>query len=232
MELRYLFENKKITSLNELSDDELMEQLESSESNEIDIVKNVKIIEDPILDFIKNFGLKSGKYPVPAKALAILYRKTTTDKYTRENIFINKIRQFFRVVNKMVYLNKSNFHFHAQIEILLNKKRKPRLTTETVTKNLIQFIEESGIKKGPIAVPDFIIYHIYRDFCFRKKRNPLTKYNFYIFIDKILDKTTTQYGDSYLVNNKGDLYNVKHYEKIQKIYQKTKTSSKKRSKKN
>jgi hypothetical protein len=231
MELRCLLENKKIKSLNELTDEELMNQLDDSESNEIDSVKNVKIIQDPILDFIQQFNLQAGKYPVPARALAILYRKTTNDKFVRDQIFINKIRQFFRVVQNMVYVNKSVFHFHAQIEILLNKKRKIRLTTEAVSRNLLEFLEGSGIKKGPIAVPNFIIYHIYKDFCFRKNRTPVTKNNFYIFADKTWDKTITQYGESYLVNNKGDLYDVKQYKKIQKIYQKTKKDSKKRSKK-
>lgn len=222
MELHCLSNEKKLKHITELTDEELFEQLENSENNDIDLYKNVQIIQTPILDFIQRFEIKPGKFPVPAKALAVLYRKTTEDKFIKEASFINKMRMYFRIVNNMIYINKSVFHFHTQLEIILNKKRKPTLTTERFTQHVIKFLEESEIKKGPIPVPDFILYHIYKEYCFRKRQSPMSKINFCLFADKMWKSTTTQYGKAYLVNNKGDLYDVKQYKKIQKIYQKRK----------
>ena len=219
MELHCLLD-KKIKHISELTAEELLEQLESADSNEVDELQQVQIIQTPLLDFIHKFDIKSGKYPVPVKALALLYRKTTSDIRIKELTFTNQIRQYFRVVNKMVYINKSAFHYHAQLEILLNKKRRFRLTTEAFTKHVMRFLEDTGIKKGTVPVPCIILYHIYREHCLKIKRNPMAKINFFLLGDKLWEKTKTQYGESYLVNNKGDLYHVKNYKKIQEIYEK------------
>jgi hypothetical protein len=223
--------NKKIKHITELTDDELFNQLDESENSEISELENVQIIQTPILDFIKKFDIKSGKYRVPVKALSILYKKTMNDSRINQFSFINKMRQYFRIVDNMIYINKSAFHYHAELEILLNKKRKVRITTEAFTKHVIKFLEDTAIKKGPIPVPCFVLYHIYKQYCYRIKRLPMAKINFYLFADKLWDKTTTQHGESYLVNNKGDLYHVKEYKKIQKIYEKKQKTVKRTLKK-
>jgi hypothetical protein len=212
--------NKKIKHISELTDEELFKQLEGSENLDIDELQSVQIIQTPLLDFIHKFDIKQGKFPVPAKALAMLYRKTTGDTRIKETSFINKMRQYFRVIDNMVYINKSVFHFHAELETLLNKKRRVRITSEAFTKHVLKFLDDTGIKKGPVPVPCIILYHIYREYCYKIKRTPIAKMNFYLFADKLWEKITTQHGESYLVNNKGDLYNAKDYKKIQKIYEK------------
>lgn len=213
-------ENRKIKHLSDLTEEELLNQLESSEESEVGELQTVQVIQTPLLEFIHRFDIRSGKYPVPARALVMLYRRTCGDKRTKMHTFINQIRQYFRVQKNMIYINKSAFHYHAELEVLINKKRKARLTTEKFTRHTLEFIEQSGIKKGPVPVPCIVIYHMYCEFSTKKSRIPMAKSNFFMIGDRLWDTTTTQYGESYLVNNKGDFYHVREYEKIKKIYEK------------
>lgn len=231
MERREFLENKKIKHISELTAEELLEQLEKSEETEIGELQQVQVIQTPILDFIHKYNLKPGKFPVPSKALVMLYRKSTNDSNLPEKHFINKMRMYFRVVDNMIYVSKTAFHYNAQLEILLNKKRKSLLTTESFMNHVFKFIEVSEIKKGPVPVPYYVLYHIYEQYCFRNKLKPMAKTNFNLVADKLWNKTTTRYGESYLVNNKGDLYKLKDYEKIKKEYEKNTTTKGYRTKK-
>jgi hypothetical protein len=215
-----LLSNKKIKHISELTEEELLAQLEEAESTDIGALQQVQIIQTPLLDFIHRFDLKPGKHPVPIRAITLLYRKTTTDRRIKQAVLANRLRMYFRIVDNMVYINKSSFQIQANLEKYLNRKRRIPLTTESFTKNIISFLEHSGIKEGPVPVPCYVIYHIYREYCDRVKRKPVAKSNFFIVGDRLWPKTTTQYGESYLVNNKGDLYHVKKYKEIEKIYSK------------
>jgi hypothetical protein len=217
---RLCLSDKKIKHISELTPDELFKQLEIASSNDITELQSTQVEQSPVLDFIYKFEIKSGKYPVPVKPLIFLYRKTTTDKYIKEAQFLTQLRMYFKVKDNMIFLNHSAFHFHCQLEKFLNKKRRPRLTTEAFTKHVIQFLDDTGIKKGPTPVPVLVLYHIYREYCARKQKTPMAKMNFKLLCEKLWDKTETQYGVSYLVNNKGDLYHVKKYKQIQEIYEK------------
>lgn len=212
--------DKKIKHITELTAEELFSELENSESTEIGKLEQVQLVKTPILDFIHKFDIKSGKYPVPVKALVILYRKTSGDSRIKQTTFINQMRQYFRIVDNMLHINKNSFHYHFQLEIILNKKRRSRLTTESFTKHVLKFLDDTGITKGTVPVPDIILYHLYREYCFKIKRKPMAKINFFLLGDRLWEKIKTQHGDSYLVNNKGDLYHVKNYKKIKEIYEK------------
>jgi hypothetical protein len=212
--------NNKIKHISELTAEELFEQLEISEESQVGELQTVQIVQTPLLDFIHNFEIKPGKFPVPIKALVLLYRKTTADSRIKEASFLNQMRQYFRIVDKMVYINKNAFHIHSRLEILINKNRKMRLTTEAFTKHVFKFLEDTEIKKGPVPVPCIVLYHIYREYCMRNKKTPMAKLNFFLLGDRLWEKTNTQHGESYLVNNKGDLYHVKKYKEIQQIYEK------------
>lgn len=217
MEHQNCLGNKKIKHVSELTAEELLKQLEESDEKEEQDLS--LIIQDPIVDFINNFNLKSGKNPVPIKGLVLLYNKTNENKISSLAL-LNKLRMYFKVVDGLVYLNKSAFHYHNELEILLTKRRRNRFTSESFTKHVFKFIDETGIQKGPNPVPLFVLYCIYEDFCIKNKIKPMSKKTFELVANKLWKKIKTQYGDSYLVNSNGDLYRVRQYEELKRRYNK------------
>jgi hypothetical protein len=144
---------------NHLTEEELLELLNSSEGGSPLTKTESNTSNDDIYKFINNFSLEDGNDRVPLDLLHRLFNSTTKNKLKKDELKLCLI-EYFNVHNNMFLLDKSKLNINEQIYKLLDKKPTV-FKLKGRTKEFRIFLETNGIVKGDTYLELDLFYLAY-----------------------------------------------------------------------
>lgn len=164
--------------IHEITIEELVKSLTEKESTSYSVDFN-----NPIISFVQQFNIKSGKNAVPSKLLYNLYKVWNIKDDVCFSIFT---RSLGTLIDKhsshnytTFYVSESVLEVAKKVQELTEKGKKHRHRSPVWIKHFQLFLEQSGLKEGSIYIESDILYYVYNRWidATRKKVN-LTEWTF------------------------------------------------------
>ena len=156
------------------STSDLLAQLETAKDEKVK--PNLK---NQVAEFLRKYDLEPGDKAVSAKLLYKLYIKTTVKPKTK-SYFTRHLRTLFSYTGSgMIYVNVDMYEVLHKIDSLDKTKKHVVNRRKNVRKEYEGFLKNYEIKEGTIVLEGFVLYYLYDNWIYKKRRDGISEWTFY-----------------------------------------------------